>query len=60
MLPNNILFIIYYITFRYIKYTIIKSIKQRLFTLDDEAKVIPGHGQNTRIYDEKRLNPFTS
>lgn len=37
---------------------ILKSIKQRLFSLDDGTKVIPGHGALTQIYDEKRMNPF--
>jgi len=37
---------------------IIKSISQRLFTLDDSTKVIPGHGPNTDIWSEKRENPF--
>lgn len=37
---------------------IIKSIKSRLLTLPDETKVITGHGPSTRIFDEKRHNPF--
>lgn len=37
---------------------IIKSIKSRLLTLPDETKVIAGHGPDTRIYDEKKYNPF--
>lgn len=37
---------------------ITKSIRDRLFTLDDGTNVIPGHGRFTRIYDEKRMNPF--
>ncbi len=35
-----------------------KSIKQRLYTLDDDAVVITGHGPATTIGDEKRSNPF--
>lgn len=35
-----------------------KSIKQKLFTLDDETLVHPGHGPSTKIADEKRENPF--
>lgn len=38
--------------------TLIKSIKNRLFSLNDDTKVIPGHGEFTRISDEKRQNPF--
>ena len=37
---------------------IIKSIKTRLFTLDDETRVIPGHGPDTSIWTEKKENPF--
>jgi hydroxyacylglutathione hydrolase len=38
--------------------TLKKSIKERLFTLDGDSKVIPGHGAFTRIGEEKRQNPF--
>ncbi len=38
--------------------TLIHSIKSRLFTLSDETKVFPGHGNPTRIFEEKRSNPF--
>lgn len=37
---------------------IIKSISNRLFILDDETRVIPGHGPDTTIWTEKRENPF--
>lgn len=37
---------------------IIKSISQRLFKLDDSTRVIPGHGEDTDIWSEKRENPF--
>ncbi len=37
---------------------IIKSINNRLLTLDDSTEVIPGHGENTNIWQEKRHNPF--
>ena len=37
---------------------ITKSIQERLFTLDEGTNVIPGHGRFTRIYEEKRMNPF--
>ncbi len=39
-------------------HAILKSIKKRLLTLDDETLVIPGHGQFTKIYNEKHYNPF--
>lgn len=37
---------------------IVKSIKNRLYTLDGDCRVIPGHGPNTLIGKEKRSNPF--
>jgi len=37
---------------------IIHSIETRLFTLEEETLVIPGHGEFTKIYREKRTNPF--
>ncbi len=35
-----------------------KSIKQRLYMLPDETRVITGHGPETSIFNEKRSNPF--
>jgi hydroxyacylglutathione hydrolase len=37
---------------------IVQSIRTRLFSLGDETVVVPGHGPNTTIGDERRLNPF--
>ena len=37
---------------------LIKSIKEKLFPLDDETIVHPGHGPETTIGDEKLTNPF--
>lgn len=37
-----------------------KSIRERLYTLDDDTTVICGHGPNTAIGREKRSNPFVS
>ncbi len=37
---------------------LIKSIKEKLFCLQDEIKVYPGHGSATLIGDEKIENPF--
>ncbi len=37
---------------------LISSIKTKLFALDDETTVYPGHGPETRIVDEKLANPF--
>jgi glyoxylase-like metal-dependent hydrolase (beta-lactamase superfamily II) len=35
-----------------------RSIRQRLYTLDDATRVLPGHGPATTIRDEKADNPF--
>jgi glyoxylase-like metal-dependent hydrolase (beta-lactamase superfamily II) len=37
---------------------ILKSIKERLLTLDDDTEVWPGHGPSTTIGEERRTNPF--
>ncbi len=39
---------------------IMKSIKEKLFTLDDDVVVYPGHGPSTTIGKEKQFNPFFS
>lgn len=38
--------------------TIAKSITERLYSLDDEATVITGHGPSTTIGYEKQANPW--
>jgi glyoxylase-like metal-dependent hydrolase (beta-lactamase superfamily II) len=38
--------------------TLIRSITDRLFNLNDDTIVYPGHGPETSIGDEKRANPF--
>ena len=38
--------------------TMVRSIKERLYTLDDDLIVYPGHGPATQIGYEKRSNPF--
>ncbi|GAB4011812.1 MAG: MBL fold metallo-hydrolase [Bdellovibrio sp.] len=37
---------------------IVDSIKSELYTLPDETMVITGHGPMTRIFEEKKSNPF--
>lgn len=37
---------------------IVKSIKTKLFVLDDDVTVYPGHGDTTYIGDEKRYNSY--
>jgi hydroxyacylglutathione hydrolase len=38
--------------------TLIKNIREKLFTLPDDFKVFSGHGPTTTIGHEKRNNPF--
>jgi glyoxylase-like metal-dependent hydrolase (beta-lactamase superfamily II) len=38
--------------------TIIKSIHTRILVLEDETLVIPGHGEASVIYREKKYNPY--
>ena len=37
---------------------LLRSIRERILVLPDETEVLPGHGQNTTIGQEKRWNPF--
>ncbi len=37
---------------------LVGSIKDRLYRLDDETRVLPGHGPPTTMGEEKRSNPF--
>jgi glyoxylase-like metal-dependent hydrolase (beta-lactamase superfamily II) len=37
---------------------ILVSLRDRLLALDDDTLVIPGHGPETTIGDERRGNPF--
>lgn len=38
--------------------TLLKAIKEKLFTLPDSTVVFCGHGPSTTIGDEKKYNPF--
>ena len=38
--------------------TLINEITNKLFTLDDEVVVYPGHGPETTIGNERKYNPF--
>lgn len=38
--------------------TLLNSIKNKIYTLPDNTKVLPGHGDNTLIAFEKKTNPF--
>ncbi len=37
---------------------LISSIKDKLFKLDDDMVVLPGHGPFTTVGEEKRMNPY--
>ena len=37
---------------------IISSIKNKLLVLPEETNVVTGHGPFTRLYEEKKMNPF--
>lgn len=37
---------------------LVRSIKEKLFSLPDGTKVYPGHGESTTIGHEKKYNPF--
>lgn len=38
--------------------TLIKSIREKVFSLGDDVKIYPGHGPSTTIGHEKKFNPF--
>lgn len=38
--------------------TLVRSIREKLFILDDDVKALPGHGGETTIGWEKKYNPF--
>ena len=38
--------------------TLVKSIKDQIFTLPDDARLLSGHGPETTVGEEKRSNPF--
>ncbi|MFI5218091.1 MAG: MBL fold metallo-hydrolase [Bacteroidia bacterium] len=38
--------------------TLIKSIREKFFVMDDDVKVYPGHGPFTTVGYEKKNNPF--
>ncbi len=40
--------------------TLIRSIRERLFTLGDDVRFVPGHGPMSTFGDERRTNPFVS
>ncbi len=38
--------------------TLINSVKTKIFTLDDDVVIYPGHGPETTVGREKKYNPF--
>ncbi len=40
--------------------TLVRSIREKLFVLDDEVTALPGHGGQTTIGWEKKYNPYTA
>jgi glyoxylase-like metal-dependent hydrolase (beta-lactamase superfamily II) len=38
--------------------TLMRSIREQLFTLPDDTRILPGHGPETTVGRERRLNPF--
>ena len=38
--------------------TLVKSIKEQVFTLPDDTRLLPGHGPETTVEREKMSNPF--
>lgn len=39
---------------------LITNIREKIFALDDDCRVYPGHGQSTMVGYEKQFNPFLS
>jgi len=40
--------------------TLVRSIKEKIWTLPDETHILPGHGPATTVGFEKQYNPFVS
>ncbi|HVN15634.1 MAG TPA: MBL fold metallo-hydrolase [Anaerolineales bacterium] len=38
--------------------TLVASVKAQVFTLPDETRLLPGHGEETTVGEEKQSNPF--
>ena len=38
--------------------TLVKSIREQIFTLEDDTRLLSGHGPETTVGEEKRSNPF--
>ncbi len=40
--------------------TLVNSVKEKIWVLSDETKILPGHGPPTSVGFEKKVNPFVS
>lgn len=40
------------------QFQLLETIQKKIFSLPDDIAVFPGHGKETTIGDEKKLNPF--
>jgi len=40
--------------------TLVRSVKEKIWTLPDETKILPGHGPATSVGFEKQYNPYVS
>jgi glyoxylase-like metal-dependent hydrolase (beta-lactamase superfamily II) len=38
--------------------TLLRSIRNKILCLDDDIALLPGHGPETSVGQEKELNPF--
>jgi glyoxylase-like metal-dependent hydrolase (beta-lactamase superfamily II) len=38
--------------------TLESSIQKKVYTLPEETEILPGHGPNTTVGNERRENPF--
>jgi glyoxylase-like metal-dependent hydrolase (beta-lactamase superfamily II) len=37
---------------------LVESIREQVFTLPEETRILSGHGRETKVKEEKRYNPF--
>jgi glyoxylase-like metal-dependent hydrolase (beta-lactamase superfamily II) len=37
---------------------LLKSIREQIYTLPEDTKLLPGHGDSTTVGDEKKTNPY--